>query len=123
KGERVDRSGMAAEGAPLATAAHIPQLYLPILTGRSEQAIAAREGDRRDAARVRPERALGTRGRSGPQPHRAGRATGGEAAAARRPLERACSLALAAPAPRQASGVCAPQPNAVVLTGGRQQAQ
>src|SRR5689334_20979121 len=68
EGQCVDRSAMAAEGAPLSTAAHIPQLNLAILTGRGEQAVAACEGDRRDAAGVRPERALGTRGRGGPQP-------------------------------------------------------
>src|SRR5689334_18625722 len=99
---------MAAEGAPLARAAHIPQLDLPILTRRGEQAVAAGEGDRSYAARVCPERALGTRGRGGPQAHRAGGAAGGEAAPARRHFECACSLALPPPAPREAPRIRAP---------------
>src|SRR5215831_9379829 len=114
---------MAAQDARAAAAAQIPQLHLSILAGGGKQAVALCERKRGDTTLVRAERALGTRGGGRPQPHRAGDAATGQTATARRHLEHAWPVALTPPGARKAPRIRAPQPDAMVLAGGRQQPQ
>ena len=95
----------------------------PSSPAEASNAVAGRECDRGHAAFVRLEGALRARGGGRPQPHRAGDAAAGDAAAARRHVERARRVALAVPCAREAARVRPPQPDAAVLARRRQQSR